>query len=316
MLGAVVGDIVGTFYGIDESKSKDFQLVDSHCSLTDDSVMTFAVAEALLNGAKPDDFAEAIEKYKKLYRDEKGAAITDWGNGIATRVSPCAWFAGSLDEAEELAERSARSTHPHPDDIRGAKAISAAIYMARTGKSKAEIKDYIDGRYIYYLSRTVDDIRPDYPKKVSGRDPVVEALIVFLESKNFENAISKAISLGGRMDKVCVITGSLAEAFYRIPPHLTRPAYRFIDEDLKIIIWDWIDAGKPLGFDLNQSIYYKSALEKRLDSHIEIRFGYSDDGEMLAPDVIVTDSMSDIFWKRFRLIRRKGVYSHVRRRYR
>ena len=255
MLGALIGDIAGTFYGLGPSDLKKFPLFNQHCYLTDDSVMTYAIAEALLNGAEPGDFVRAIEKYKKLYSDEEGMVITDWGNGVATRVSPCAWFADSLEEAEELAGRSALSTHKHPDDIRGAKAISAAIYLARTGETKAEIRNLISSRYIYYLNCSLNDIRPGYPMKVSDRDPVEEALIAFLESKSFEGAIRNAISLGGRMDKIGAITGSLAEAAYGIPAHLTERAYDFIDDDLEKIIRRWAAFGKPLSFGAKMSDY-------------------------------------------------------------
>jgi len=264
MLGAVIGDIAGTFYHLDESNLNNLQFFNDHCALTDDSVMTFAVAEALLNGAKPDDFIEAMGKYKKLYTDEKGTVITEWGNGVAARVSPCGWFAGSLDEAEELAERFARTTHIHPDDIQGAKAVSAAIYMARTRKRKSDIKNYIDSKYGYHLDCIIDDIRPRYPWNLSDRDPVAEAFVVVFESSRFEGAIINALSLGGRRDKICAITGSLAEAFYGIPSHLVKEVYKFLDAEMETLIMSWIDSGKPLSFAQSRQSARKQAVKDKL----------------------------------------------------
>ena len=263
MLGAIIGDIVGSVYEWNNIKTKDFipfGKLGKNGFYTDDTVMTIAVSEALMNGGTSDDFIDAFKKYGRFYpnagyggifskwiHSENRKPYNSWGNGSAMRVSPCAWFASSLKEAEELAERSAAVTHNHPKGIKGAKAVSAAIYLARTGKSKQEIKKYIETKYRYNLSRTLDEIRPSYTFDVSCQGSVPEAIIAFLESSDFEDAIRNAISLGGDSDTIAAITGSIAEAYYGIPSEITERAFFFLDDRLSSAINRWLENGYPLG---------------------------------------------------------------------
>jgi len=162
-----------------------------------------------------------------------------WGNGSTMRVAPCAWYANSLEEAEELAKRSSEVTHNHPEGIKGAAATAAAIYLARTGGSKQEIREYIEQTYGYDLSRKLDDIRKVYKFNESCQKTVPEAIIAFLESDSFEDAIRNAISLGGDSDTLAAITGSIAEAAYRIPEEIAKKALAYLDDTLLLVISIW-----------------------------------------------------------------------------
>jgi len=259
MLGAITGDIVGSVYEWENIKTKEFPLFRDDCFFTDDTVMTIAVADALLNGGASDDFIDSMKKIGVNYLCGYGVRFlrwlcsdtrepyNSWGNGSAMRVSPCAWFAGSLDEAETLAERSAAVTHNHPEGVKGARATAAAIYLARAGKTKSEIKSYIEGKYGYNLNRTLDEIRPGYRFDESCQGTVPEAITAFLESADFEDAIRNAISLGGDSDTLAAITGSIAEAAYGIPPEIAEKALSYLDDRLKAVIKAWLDSGKTCG---------------------------------------------------------------------
>ena len=260
MIGAIIGDIIGSIYEWNNIKETEFPLFSDDCKFTDDSVQTIAVAEALLNGGSSDDFVDALKKYGKLYpKADYGGNMrkwlfsddrnpyNSWGNGSAMRVSSCAWFADSLEEAELLAEKSAEVTHNHPEGIKGAKATASAIYLARTGKSKEEIKNYIASKYNYDLNRKIDDIRKLYTFKESCQESVPEAIIAFLEGYDYEDVIRKAISLGGDSDTIAAIAGSIAEAMYGIPSVILTDAFHFLDNDLVSVIDRWLEAGKPVG---------------------------------------------------------------------
>jgi len=243
MLGAIIGDIVGSIYEFNNIKTKDFPLFSEKCKYTDDTVMTIAVADALMGS---DDFVSSMKKFGNLYPNagyggyfrkwlfsDDREPYKSWGNGSAMRVSPCAWVANSLEEAENLAMKSAVVTHNHPEGIKGAQATAAAIYLAHKGKSKAEIKEYIESKYKYNLSRTLNEIRPDYRFDESCQETVPEAIIAFLESTEFEDAIRNAISLGGDSDTLAAITGSIAEAAYGIPFEISEEAESYLDLALK-----------------------------------------------------------------------------------
>jgi len=255
MLGAIIGDIVGSVYEWDNIKTKEFPLFSKKSFFTDDTVMTIAVADALLKGGTSDDFIDSMKTIGVRYLCSYGMSFRNWlcsdtrepynswGNGSAMRVSPCAWFAGSLDEAETLAERSAAVTHNHPEGVKGAQATAAAIYLAATCKTKSEIKDYIEGKYGYNLHRTLDEIRPDYKFDESCQKTVPEAIIAFLESKDFEDAIRNAISLGGDSDTLAAITGSIAEAAYGVPSQIAATAIGYLDDSLVSVINAWREHG-------------------------------------------------------------------------
>lgn len=242
MIGAIIGDIVGSVYEWDNIKTKGFPLFRQDCFFTDDTVMTLAIAEGLMNGGSADDFVVAMKKFGRLYPDAGyggrfsgwlGSDNTDpynsWGNGAAMRVSAASWAFDTLIEVEACAEISAAVTHNHPEGIKGAKATAACIFLARKGKSKSEIKTYIESKYGYNLDCTLDEIRPDYEFNESCQETVPEAIIAFLESIDFEDAIRNAISLGGDSDTLAAITGSIAEAAYGVPEEIKKQALGFLD---------------------------------------------------------------------------------------
>ena len=239
MIGAILGDIIGSPYEFDcGDKTKDFPLFVKNSVFTDDTVMTVAVAEAFLDA--PDDDAEirlrlinAMQRYGKRYphagyglrfsrwlRDRHPEPYNSWGNGSAMRVSAVAWLYGDLETVRRMARLSAEVTHNHPEGIKGAEATASAIFLARTGKSKAEIKTYIEENFHYDLSRTCDEIRPDYRHVESCQETVPEAITAFLEGESFEDVIRTAVSLGGDCDTLTCIAGSIAEGFYGVPEEL------------------------------------------------------------------------------------------------
>ena len=219
MLGAIVGDIVGSVYEWDNIKTKDFPLFRDDCFFTDDTVMTCAVAEAILNGGQKDDFIDAMKKYGRMYPD-------------------------------------AEVTHIHPEGVKGAMATSDAIFLCRyyfggycgdyeqpindhPTECKKRIREYIEKEYGYNLSQSLDDIRPNYHFNETCQDTVPQAIIAFLESTDFEDAIRNAISLGGDSDTLAAITGSIAEAAYGIPDWIKDKAYTYLDEPLKDVLSRW-----------------------------------------------------------------------------
>ena len=267
MLGAIVGDIVGSVYEWDNIKTKDFPLFREDCFFTDDTVMTCAVAEAIMNGGQKDDFIDAMKKYGRMYPDAGyGARFNQWlmtdnrepynsfGNGSAMRVSPCAWVMDATtdelpSEAKRLAQLSSEVTHNHPEGIKGAMATADAIYMCRyffggdgsdnPADIKRRVKEHIEKEYGYDLSKTLDEIRPTYRFNETCQNTVPQAIIAFLESTDFEDAIRNAISLGGDSDTLAAITGSIAEAAYGIPDWIKEKAYTYLDEPLKEVLSRW-----------------------------------------------------------------------------
>ena len=267
MLGAIVGDIVGSVYEWDNIKTKDFPLFREDCFFTDDTVMTCAVAEAIMNGGQKDDFIDAMKKYGRMYPDAGyGARFGNWvdsedrepynsfGNGSAMRVSPCAWVMDAttdelLSDGNRLAQLSAEVTHNHPEGIKGAMATADAIFICRyffggdgsdnPEEIKRRIKEHIEKEYGYDLSKTLDEIRPHYRFNETCQDTVPQAIVAFLESTDFEDAIRNAISLGGDSDTLAAITGSIAEAAYGIPDWITDKVYTYLDEPLKDVLRRW-----------------------------------------------------------------------------
>lgn len=231
MIGAIIGDVIGSTYEFWPPESKDFPLWNKSTSYTDDSVMTIAVGRAILRYRKGDtDFAKVCTEEMQLLgrkypRAGYGHGFRVWlesefpepynsfGNGSAMRVSACGYAATSLDEALSLAETSAAVSHNHPEGIKGAKATAAAIYLSRTGVTKDEIGGYICDNF-YMLDKTLDEIRPTYFFNETCQNTVPQAIICFLESKSYEDAIRNAISLGGDADTLGAIAGAIAWAYY------------------------------------------------------------------------------------------------------
>ena len=249
MLGAIIGDIAGSRFEWDNKKSKDFELL-SHlkgCKPTDDSIMTLAVAEAILDcdgryanlpsyaAAKMQKFGHKYPwagyggKFRKWLTDEHPKPYNSFGNGSAMRVSPVAYAASSLEEVKQLSEAVTAVTHNHPEGIKGAEATAVAIFLARQGKGILEIRDVIDREY-YPMNFTLNAIRPHYTFDVTCQGSVPQALEAFFESTDFEDAIRNAISIGGDSDTIAAITGSIAEAYYGIPAELRKLALTFLDE--------------------------------------------------------------------------------------
>ncbi len=239
MIGAILGDIVGSPYEFDRGKKiKDFgPLFIDASEYTDDSVMTIAVADGLMKAgldANVDNIKhEVINSMKTWGRRYPGAGygskfiwwlqLNDespygsWGNGSAMRVSSVGWLYDSIERTREVAKATAEVTHNHPEGIKGAEATASAIFLARTGKSKDEIKQYIIDEFGYDFSRTLDEIRPDYHHVESCQETVPEAVTSFLEGNDFEDIVRCAVSLGGDCDTLTCIAAGIAEAFYGVP---------------------------------------------------------------------------------------------------
>ena len=270
MYGAILGDIIGSPFEFDRGdKTKEFDLFSKDCDFTDDSVMTIAVGEALL-AVGPEATVKEIEeavvtnmqdwgkrypyagyggRFRYWLRERNPKPYGSYGNGSAMRVSAVGWLYDSLERTREVARATANVTHNHPEGIKGAEATASAIYMARNESSKEEIKEYIEREFHYNLDRTLDEIRPGYHMDETCQRTVPEAIIAFLESKDFEDAIRNAVSLGGDTDTLGAITGSIAEAFYGISDVLIAECRSRIDEGLMTDILDEFD--HILGRDKN-----------------------------------------------------------------
>jgi len=228
MLGAIIGDVIGSVYEKAGLKTTDFELFTPESHFTDDTVLTIAVMDCLLHGK---DYTPTFQEYGKRYLNAGfSKTFQNWilaenpqpyeacTNGSAMRVSPIAWFYNQLETVQAEAKRSAAVSHNHPEGIKGAVATASAIFLARKGSTKTEIKNYLEAEFGYPLSRTLEDIRPVYQFETAAATSVPEAIIAFLESFEFEEAIRNAISLGGDADTQACIAGALAEAFYKKIP--------------------------------------------------------------------------------------------------
>lgn len=243
MLGAITGDIIGSVYEFNNIKSTDFPLFSPESRFTDDSVLTIALAEAILKGK---DYAETIRSYyfrypsagyggrfKRWATCKHPAPYNSYGNGAAMRISPVGWLFNTVEEVLEQAEKYTSVTHNHPEGVKGAQAVAAAIYLCRSGASKDELKDWLTEQFGYDLTRSCDQIRPGYSFDVSCQGTVPEALAAFFDSSDFETAIRLAISLGGDSDTLACITGSIAEAFYGgLPEGIRGKALSYLDQKL------------------------------------------------------------------------------------
>lgn len=252
MLGAIAGDIIGSVYEWHNIKDKDFPLFSRRCDFTDDTVMTIATADVIINNG---NYAEAYKKYGRAYpgrgyggnfghwiRSEDYRPYNSYGNGSAMRISPVGFAFQTLDKVLEEAKKSAEVTHNHPEGIKGAQAAASAVFLARTGKGKKEIKEYIEKTFNYDLDRRLDDIRPNYEFDVSCQGSVPEAIIAFIESENFEDAIRNAISIGGDSDTIACITGGIAEAYYNgVPDRIAERVMEILDDRLRKTVWKFYD---------------------------------------------------------------------------
>ena len=259
MIGAIIGDIVGSIYEFDNIKTKDFPFFSESKEFTDDSILTLATAEWLLRGGSPADY---YLKYAQAYpcpMGSYGPMFVNWvrhaacgimqpynscGNGSAMRVTPVGWAFRTADETLDAAKRSAECTHNHPEGIKGAQATALCIFMARNGKSASEIRLTVTERFGYDLSLTVGEIRPRYSWQ--GLDSIVDggtcqgsvpqAITCALEATSFEDAVRNAVSIGGDSDTIACITGGIAEALFGIPDDIRRQGMAYLPEKLKAVV--------------------------------------------------------------------------------
>jgi len=246
ILGAISGDIIGSVYEHRSIKTKEFDLFSPRSDFTDDTVMTLAIASWLCEDKSSKNVLISNLKYfGNLYPNagyggrfmrwlmqDSPEPYESWGNGSAMRVSPCAWVADSLEEAQRLAKTSAIVTHNHPEGIKGALATCDAIYLARTGVGKNQIKNHIERNYGYDLSFTLDGIRPSYDFDVSCQGSVPESIVCFLEAESFEDTVRNAVSLGGDADTLAAIAGSIASAYWEIPKNISYKSINLLDDIL------------------------------------------------------------------------------------
>lgn len=253
MIGAIIGDIVGSRYEYINHRSKEFTLFDKKCKPTDDSIMSLAVAKAIL--ASGDDI-EILSVNTVAYMQELGRQYehagygrhfyrwlwledprpyNSYGNGAGMRVGPCGFAADSLEHAKTLSAAVTKVTHNHPEGMKGAEAIAVAVFLARSGKDKKDIRTYIEENY-YEIDFKIDELRRMYRFDVSCQGSVPVALEAFFESTDFEDAIRTAISVGGDSDTIAAMTGAVAEAYYGVPEKILAEVTGFLDErQLEII---------------------------------------------------------------------------------
>ncbi|MCA1961442.1 MAG: ADP-ribosylglycohydrolase family protein [Desulfomonile sp.] len=247
MFGAIAGDIIGSVYEARPIKTTDFPLFSPGCRFTDDTVLTVAVAYALLQGS---GYVETFKEYYRLYPHAGyGGAFSiwassvdnrpylSWGNGSAMRVSPVGFALDNLDDVLDEAKRTAEVTHNHPEGIKSAQAVAAAIFLARTSRDMSAIKEFVEQTFHYDLNEPLDSIRQWYHFDVSCQGTVPQALRAFLESTDYEDAVRNAISLGGDSDTLACITGGIAQAYYgKLPPVVISRVRRILDQRLNGVV--------------------------------------------------------------------------------
>ena len=264
MLGAIIGDIVGSRFEFNNHRSKEFELFTDDCFATDDSIMTLAIAKALMEcresldtqfvrsrlnhharecmrriGRKYPNCGFGGMFFRWIFSDEP-EPYNSFGNGAAMRVSPCGFYAPTEEKAKTISRAVTEVTHNHPEGIKGAEAVTVAIFLAKTGASKEQICNRIESDY-YKLDFTIDGIRPTYRFNETCQETVPPALEAFLESTSFEDCIRIAISVGGDSDTLAAIAGAIAEAYYGIPLNIKEAALGYLDDELTAIYHEWED---------------------------------------------------------------------------
>jgi len=247
MIGAIIGDIVGSVYEWHNLKSKKFDFFGSNCFFTDDTVLTVALADAILNHK---DYASLLRSYYHRYptagygsmfrrwaNTQNASPYNSYGNGAAMRISPVGFAFSTLETVLEKAKHYTEVTHNHPEGIKGAQATAASVFLARTGESKTSIREYVSKTFGYDLSGNVENIRPWYEFDETCQGTVPQAIIAFLDSNDFEDAIRNAISLGGDSDTLACITGGIAEAFYGgVPDWISQRAMSILDIEFRMVV--------------------------------------------------------------------------------
>ncbi|RBP44958.1 ADP-ribosylglycohydrolase family protein [Garciella nitratireducens] len=257
MLGAIAGDIIGSVYEWNNTKTENFKLFHPSCRFTDDTVLTIAIADAILSQEETDKenndskiYAQKLKQYGKKYPlAGYGGKFKQWlnsdsfepyysfGNGSAMRVSPIGFAFDHLDKVLEESKKSAEVTHNHPEGIKGAQAVASAIFLARMGKNKEEIKQFIQEKFKYSLEKSLEEIRPSYTFDASCQGSVPQAILAFLESNSYEDTIRKAISIGGDSDTIACIAGGIAQAYYKkIPEYIIKKTLSILDAELVQVI--------------------------------------------------------------------------------
>ena len=243
MIGAITGDIIGSVYERYQIKTTDFPLFQDHCHFTDDSVLTIAIARAIVEGTS---YLDVVREVGRRYPNagyggtfihwlfsQSSEPYNSWGNGSAMRVSPVGFAFDSVERVLDEAAKTAEITHNHPEGIKGAQAVALAVFLARTGQAKSQIREQIQSKFEYDLGRTVDQIRPGYRFDVSCQGSVPESIIAFLDSTGFEDAVRKAVSLGGDSDTMACMAGAIAEAFYGgVPRDIAEKVRAILTDDL------------------------------------------------------------------------------------
>lgn len=257
MLGAIIGDFIGSPYEFNNIKTTEFPLFSKKSFYTDDTILTIAVCDAILKDLSfEDSLVWWANRYPSPYGDY-GGSFRRWveaddhspygsfGNGSAMRVSSVGWLYDTAEQVTRIAEQSASITHNHPEGIKGAIAVALAIFMARTGESKDIIKKKIEGAFEYDLSRTTTQIRKTYSFDDSCQGSVPEAFICFLESQNYESAVRLAVSIGGDSDTIACIAGAVAEAYYgHIPAWIVRHVIRKLPYDMWLVLYEFLQGTK------------------------------------------------------------------------
>lgn len=248
MIGAIIGDIVGSRFEFNNIRTKNFELFTKDCSFTDDTICTVAIADAIYRKI---DYKDALLEWCRKYPNPKGTyglSFERWwrndnpqpynscGNGSAMRVSQIGFYYNSLKKVLEEAEKSAKVTHNHKEGIKGAQAVAASIFLLRTGYTKDDVKIWLESVFGYGLSHTVSYLREHNKFDETCQITVPQAITCFLESSGFEDAIRNAVSIGGDSDTIACIAGGLAEAFYGVPDNIFDKAYIYLDKDMKKVV--------------------------------------------------------------------------------
>ncbi len=252
MLGSIAGDIIGSIYEFNNIKSNVFPLITEDSFFTDDTVLTIATADCILsNGSYPRYYKKYFRKYPDSGyggnfsiwgNSEDLSPYNSFGNGSAMRVGPIGYIYSTMEETLAEAEKSAAATHNHPEGIKGAQAVASCVYLAKAGKKKKEIKEYITSNFNYKLDDTLEDIRPGYIFDETCQGSVPQAIIAFLESTDLEDAVRKAVSIGGDSDTIACITGGIAEAYYGpVPEDIRSQVLKKLDKDLLEVIFKFYD---------------------------------------------------------------------------
>ena len=281
MIGAIIGDIVGSRFEFNNHRSKEFELFTEDCHVTDDSIMTLAVAKALMEtermiASSTDEPSNQDNEYDSLLKEMSvkymqeigrkypncgyGGMFGQWvfsdhpkpynsfGNGAAMRISPVGFAARTEDEACRLSEIVTGITHNHEEGLKGAEATAVAIFMAKRGFTKNEIRNRID-RHYYSLHFTIDEIRDTYEFNETCQETVPQAIVAFLESTSFEDAIRTAISVGGDSDTLAAITGAIAEAYYGVPKDIREKALTYLDQEQLALYKEWCNFDNSVEYE-------------------------------------------------------------------